>query len=181
VWLCIVFSPGGKHRRPTHGEYALTEEAHEHDKLLIKLGYVLNWIRKKNPNVVIVVENPDANLQKMSIMKQICSELHLHKATVHYCQFGRCDKKPTNLWNNVSGRVFVGPRFCWSTLFQICRDQLPSDRYSTTIETTHRILNCIAGSVHSAARKKPARSVCPATLAVARTANITMLLPFHLL
>jgi hypothetical protein len=120
VWLCIVFSPGGKHRRPTHGEYALTEEAHEHDKLLIKLGYVLNWILQKNPNVVIVVENPDANLQKMSIMKQICSELRLRKATVHYCQFGRCDKKPTNLWTNVSERVrVVSPIWVGQHLFHL--------------------------------------------------------------
>jgi hypothetical protein len=84
----------------------MIEEARENDKLLVKLGYVLNFIQKKNPKVVIVIENPEANLQRMPIMKQICKELHLDKATVHYCAFGRSDKKPTNLWTNVSGRVF---------------------------------------------------------------------------
>jgi hypothetical protein len=98
----VVLSLGGKHRNPAQGEYALTEEAREHDRLLLKLGFLLNWCLAKNPDAIIVIENPEALLRKMPIMRQMCSDLNLHMATVHYCTCDRPDKKPTNLWTNVS-------------------------------------------------------------------------------
>jgi hypothetical protein len=101
-YVRVVLSLGGKHRNPAQGEYALTEEAREHDRLLLKLGFLLKWCLAKNPDSIIVIENPVGHLQNMPIMRQICDQLKLKRAKVHYCAFGRHDQKPTNLWTNVS-------------------------------------------------------------------------------
>jgi hypothetical protein len=106
--FCFV-SLEGKHRNPAQGEFAMTKEAIEQDLLLLKLGYLLHWFLTKNPDAIIVIENPDALLKKMPIMRQICCNLSLYRATVHFCAFGGLDNKPKNLWTNVSGCLRLAP------------------------------------------------------------------------
>jgi len=65
--------------------------------------YIMRWAKKKNPHLIVVFENPQAQLQKMPMMIEFMREFGLYKATCHYCAFGRPDKKPTNLWTNDYG------------------------------------------------------------------------------
>lgn len=107
IWCsppCFTYSnlAGGKHRSPSTGEFAKTPEAHEHDRIFIQMAAILTFFKKKNPRLIVVIENPRGLLAKMPLMHALEEEFPLRKAEVDYCQFGRDDKKPTDLWTNVS-------------------------------------------------------------------------------
>jgi hypothetical protein len=70
--------------------------------LFSQMVYLMKWAKSKNPHLIVVIENPQAQMQKSPDMIDFMETFGLHKATVNYCAFGRLDKKPTNLWTNVS-------------------------------------------------------------------------------
>ena len=63
----------------------------------------MEWAKKKHPHLIVIIENPVGSLQKMPLMDEFCEKFHLHAVEVHYCAFGRDEKKPTNLWSNDVG------------------------------------------------------------------------------
>ena len=63
----------------------------------------MHWAKKKHPHVIIVIENPVGLMKKMPLMHELEKKLGLYSTTVHYCAFGRDDKKPTCLWTNDFG------------------------------------------------------------------------------
>ena len=107
IWAsppCTTYTnlTGGYHRNAAAGQFEKTQEAHDHSQLLASTMYIMRWAKRKNPHLIVVFENPQAQLQKMPMMIEFMRDFGLHKATCHYCAFGRPDKKPTNLWTNVS-------------------------------------------------------------------------------
>ena len=107
IWCsppCITYSrlSGGKHRSVSAGEFARTPLATEHDGIFTQMMGILKFFRNKNPNLIVVIENPVGELQNMPLMQQAEDYFPLFRAEFHYCQFGRDDKKPTHLWTNVS-------------------------------------------------------------------------------
>jgi len=93
---------GGMHRCASSGEFEKTQEAHDHNYLFTQMMYIIKWAKAKNPHVIIVIENPQGQMAKMPLMIEFMRSLNLYKSTIDYCTFDRCDKKPTNLWTNVS-------------------------------------------------------------------------------
>jgi hypothetical protein len=93
---------GGRHRKPKEGEYAKTAEARFHDRLLMRTYYIIELARRKNPHMVVIIENPSAAMKHMPIMQRMVEAFNLTEVHVDYCAFGRHDKKPTDLWTNVS-------------------------------------------------------------------------------
>ena len=107
IWCsppCFTYSKlaGGTHRTPSTGEYAKTAEAIEHDALFTRMVGILKFFKKKNSKLIVAIENPCGQLDKMPLMQQTEDYFPLHKAQVDYCAFERDDKKPTHIWTNVS-------------------------------------------------------------------------------
>jgi len=105
IWAsppCTTFSnlAGGSHRNIPAGEFEKSQEAHDHNDLFAQMVCLMRWAKSKNPHLIVVIENPQAQMQKSPDMIEFMKTFGLHKATVHYCAFGRLDKKPTNLWTN---------------------------------------------------------------------------------
>jgi hypothetical protein len=97
---------GGHHRNIRKGQFEKTQEAHDHNLLFAQMMYIMNWAKSKNPHLIVVIENPRGQMQYMPMMKEFMDTFDLSQATVDYCAFGRSDKKPTNLWTNVSFCIF---------------------------------------------------------------------------
>eukprot|EP00536_Pseudo-nitzschia_multiseries_P005631 jgi/Psemu1/190972/e_gw1.108.9.1 len=91
---------GGLHRNCKTGEFEKTQDALEHNQLMAQMMYIMKWAKKRNPHLIVVIENPTGQMQNLPMMIEFMSIFGLHKATVHYCAFGRFDKKPTDLWTN---------------------------------------------------------------------------------
>ena len=87
------------------GEFEKTPEAHEHNRLFVQMAYIMRWAAQLNPHLIVVIENPVGYLQRMPLMKELSASLGLESVTVHYCALGRDDKKPTQLWTNVSQSI----------------------------------------------------------------------------
>ena len=107
VWIsppCCAhsFLAGGKHRAPRKDRFAKSPEALQQDRFLARISWFLEWVKTKKDHVIVVIENPVGWLAEMPMMKTIVGKIGLHRTTVDYCAFGRKDKKPTNLWTNVS-------------------------------------------------------------------------------
>ena len=93
---------GGMHRCASSGEFEKTQEAHDHNYLFTQMMYIIKWAKAKNPHLIVVIENPQGQMAKMPLMIEFMRSFNLYKSTIDYCAFDRCDKKPTNLWTNVS-------------------------------------------------------------------------------
>mmetsp|Transcript_18867 Transcript_18867/g.51684 ORF Transcript_18867/g.51684 Transcript_18867/m.51684 type:complete len:647 (+) Transcript_18867:1226-3166(+) len=105
IWAsppCFTYSllAGGKHRDVRSEQYEKTADAHESNVLFVRMAEIMTWARDRHPHCIIVIENPKGLLDKMPLMTGLKKELRLHRAEVHYCAFGRKDKKPTHLWTN---------------------------------------------------------------------------------
>lgn len=72
-----------------------------------KMAHLLQTTKKLHPHAIFVIENPVGLLYKMPLMAELERTLGLHRVQVDYCAFGRCDKKPTHLWTNVSLLLFT--------------------------------------------------------------------------
>ena len=108
IWAsppCFTYSlmAGGKHRKVDTQEFEKTPEALEHNHIFAKMSQLLHESKALNPHLIVCVENPVGLLSKMPLMKELERSLGLYKTTVHYCAFGRSDKKPTHLWTNDFG------------------------------------------------------------------------------
>lgn len=107
IWAsppCTTFTnlAGGTHRNIAEGDFERTQMAHDHNVLFAQMVCIMNWAKSKNPNLIVVIENPEAQMQKAPMMIEFTKTFGLYKAKVNYCALGRDDKKPTNLWTNVS-------------------------------------------------------------------------------
>ena len=108
IWAsppCTTFThlAGGHHRNIAEGEYEKTQTAHDHNILFAQMVCLMKWVKSKNPNLIVVIENPAAQMQKVPMMIEFMKTFGLYKAKVDYCAFGQLDKKPTNLWTNYYG------------------------------------------------------------------------------
>ena len=69
--------------------------------MLLQLYFYISEQLRKNTNATVTIENPIGRMQKGSLMKDLFEgELGFERVSIHYCQFGRGDKKPTNIWTN---------------------------------------------------------------------------------
>lgn len=114
IWAsppCRTYSnlAGGTHNNPKAGEYEKTEVGRLHAQWLAQLIAFLRWTKEHNENFIVVIENPVGLLSKMPLMQEMVQKFKLKMCTVHYCAFGRDDKKPTHLWTNVSKLIVVFP------------------------------------------------------------------------
>jgi len=105
IWIstpCFTYSylGAGKHRCPKEDQFARTPQAHQQDKYLARILWFLTWVISKKDHMIVVFENPVGLLSEMPMMRQIIQKLSMRRVKVHYCAFGRKDKKPTNLWTN---------------------------------------------------------------------------------
>ena len=102
---CFTYSnmSGGRHRNAGEEEYEMSPEAREHNFLFARMVEMIRFCQKKHPHLIFVIENPVGQMSKMPMMHEIEDSLGLYCATVHYCAFGRHDKKPTMLWTNDFG------------------------------------------------------------------------------
>uniref|UniRef100_A0A7S4EG38 DNA (cytosine-5-)-methyltransferase n=1 Tax=Pseudo-nitzschia australis TaxID=44445 RepID=A0A7S4EG38_9STRA len=91
---------GGYHRDCKTGAFEKTQEAREHNQLMAQMMYIMKWAKKKNPHLIVVIENPQGQMQKLPMMIEFMKSFGLNKSIVDYCAFERPDKKPTNLWTN---------------------------------------------------------------------------------
>ena len=110
IWAsppCFTYSllAGGKHRDPKDGQFEKTPEAHQNNRYFVRMAAILRWAKGLNPHLIVIIENPVGLLSKMPLMQQLVDDLCLHRVTVNYCAFGREDKKPTQLWTNVSASM----------------------------------------------------------------------------
>lgn len=106
IWAsppCETYSrlSGDYHR--TKEDFDLSAKSREHNFFFQKMCEIMYWAKAKAPHVVVVIENPVGRLQHMPLMKQLTSRFGLYCTTVHYCAFGRHDKKPTMIWTNDFG------------------------------------------------------------------------------
>ena len=108
IWAsppCHTYSnlTGGVHRKSEPGSYELSREARDHNFLFAKMAQLMYWAKQRHPHLIVVIENPVGTLNSMPLMKDLTKSLGLKRTIVHYCAFGRDDKKPTCLWTNDFG------------------------------------------------------------------------------
>lgn len=60
----------------------------------------MHWAKKKHPHLIVAIENPVGSLKGMPLMKEFTKTFGLYSVQVHYCAFGRDEKKPTIIWTN---------------------------------------------------------------------------------
>jgi hypothetical protein len=76
--------------------------------LIVKMGYVIDWIKQKNKDVIIIIENPLTTHEKgYSIMDEALHGLCVDQTVVQYCYFSGIDQKPTHLWTNVGFHIYI--------------------------------------------------------------------------
>lgn len=108
IWAslpCQTYSnlTAGKHRHAETESFEITKEARDHNYLFVKMAEIMRWAKKLHPHMVMVIENPVGTMKSMPLMKDLTESLGLYCAIIHYCAFGRHDKKPTCLWTNDFG------------------------------------------------------------------------------
>lgn len=75
----------------------LTETGRLGDKLLKKTFEIINYYKKKNPNLKFCVENPRGYMRYMRI---ITNNPELHRTTTSYSKYGFNYSKPTDFFTN---------------------------------------------------------------------------------
>jgi len=73
IWAslpCHTYSnlAAGKHRSAKNGEYEKTEEARLNNFLFLKMVKFMKDAKKKHPHLIVAIENPVGQLQKMPLM-----------------------------------------------------------------------------------------------------------------
>ena len=111
---CFTYSnmAAGRHRQMESERFEKTAEALEHNHYFVRMAQIMQQAKEKNPHLIAVIENPVGLLSKMPLMKELVESFGLYRATVHYCAFGRDDKKPTHLWTNVGSHCCTSQFFC---------------------------------------------------------------------
>ncbi|KAL7572266.1 hypothetical protein ACA910_011793 [Epithemia clementina (nom. ined.)] len=132
IWAsppCQTYSilAGGTHRGKEPGSFNKTPESHDHDRLFTKMVQIIAWAMAKHPHLVVVLENPKGLLQHMPLMEELEERVvpNLEKVEVHYCTFGRDEKKPTHLWTNDDKLKFHLRRYtCSKSRCQVHREHV---------------------------------------------------------
>mmetsp|Transcript_8750 Transcript_8750/g.19620 ORF Transcript_8750/g.19620 Transcript_8750/m.19620 type:complete len:1054 (+) Transcript_8750:126-3287(+) len=99
--VCSTYSflAGGKHRGKDN--YNKTPKSHEADSMLTLFYFFIAKELKSNNSRTVTIENPRGWMKKGNIMKELFEgELGFKRFEIKYCQFGRADQKPTNIWTN---------------------------------------------------------------------------------
>ena len=100
IWAsppCVSFSLLNNAMKQPHRKAdlkPLTATGRLGNKLLNKTIEIINYYRKKNPNLKFVIENPRGYMRKMPAMKR------LPRTTTSYSQYGFPYNKPTDFWSN---------------------------------------------------------------------------------
>ena len=97
VWAsppCTTFSVAsfGHHWYPDRKPK--TQEAINGIKIIEKTVELINYIKKLNPDVKYIIENPRGMLRKLDLIP-------FERYTVTYCQYGDKRMKPTDIWTNI--------------------------------------------------------------------------------
>ena len=97
VWAsppCTTFSVAsfGHHWYPDRKPK--TEEAINGIKIIEKTVELINHIKKLNPDLKYIIENPRGMLRKLDLIP-------FERHTVTYCQYGDKRMKPTDIWTNI--------------------------------------------------------------------------------
>ena len=71
-----------------------TQEAINGIKIIEKTVELINYIKKLNPDVKYIIENPRGMLRKLDLIP-------FERYTVTYCQYGDKRMKPTDIWTNI--------------------------------------------------------------------------------
>lgn len=74
------FLAGGAHRSARHGKYEKTEEACRNNFLFTKMVRFMKQARSLHPHLIVVIENPVGQLQKMPLMvsrNDSCGSVHV--------------------------------------------------------------------------------------------------------
>ena len=105
IWAslpCQTYSKlaGGMHRSLKNGQLEKTSVAHQHNLLFLKMTKIMYWAKKRHPHLIVVIENPVGSLHRMPLMEEFSQRFGLGSTQVHYCAFGRDEKKPTMIWTN---------------------------------------------------------------------------------
>ena len=98
---CRTYSCASGNTHRSVRNYNVSPQSHEADAMLLQLYFNISEQLRKNINATVTIENPIGRMQKGSLMKDLFeAELGFERVFIHYCAFGRGDKKPTNLWTN---------------------------------------------------------------------------------
>ena len=99
IWaspVCTTYSIAAiSHHR--NGTEPKSDEAKVADRLLLKTLEIIGLF----PSAKFFIENPRGMMRKMPILQ------NYDRATVWYCQYGDTRAKPTDIWSNHIGSVFV--------------------------------------------------------------------------
>ena len=101
IWAsppCESFSVASIGRHWIKGEVFTpkTENAKLGIQLLMKTMELIEYYKKKNPNLIWYVENPRGKMRKSPHWSETDHKLN----GVTYCQYGDTRMKPTDIWNN---------------------------------------------------------------------------------
>lgn len=99
IWaspVCTTYSIAAiSHHR--NGTEPKSDEAKVADRLLLKTLEIIGLF----PSAKFFIENPRGMMRKMPILQ------NYDRATVWYCKYGDTRAKPTDIWSNHIGSVFV--------------------------------------------------------------------------
>ena len=98
VWAsppCTTFSVAsfGYHWYPNRKPK--TKKAQNGIKIIKKTVELIKYMKKLNPNLKYVIENPRGMLRKLDLIP-------FERYTVTYCQYGDKRMKPTDIWTNIN-------------------------------------------------------------------------------
>ena len=112
-----------------------SERAKLGTKILYKTLQIINYVKKLNPNLIFVIENPRAMMQHDKKIKKFNSSL----AT--YNNYDDLRHKPTNFFNNLPNglNLLYTPKFEQSYMVRI-KDLTQEERYSIPSKLIKSIL-----------------------------------------
>ena len=91
---------GGIHRCLQDNELERSPKARQHNYIFMKMVQIMTWAKIRYPHLIVVIENPVGKLIHMPLMKEFVRHFDLQPVNVHYCTFGRDERKATVLWTN---------------------------------------------------------------------------------
>lgn len=98
---CRTYSRASGNTHRSFANYNISRQSHDADAMLLQLYFYISEQLRKNSNATVTIENPIGSMQKGNLMKDLFEgELGFERVFINYCQFGRGDQKPTNIWTN---------------------------------------------------------------------------------
>lgn len=100
IWAsppCNTYSPlvYPLHERDPATAKPISARAKEGTKILYKTLEIIDYFKKKNPNLLYCIENPRGMMRKDKKMLKMP-----YMATTYYCYYGDKKLKPTDFWSN---------------------------------------------------------------------------------